>query len=375
MKLLIVANYAKEHINKFHLSTIAKFRENGWQVDVACNADAPIPGADHVYHLPAGRNPYHPRTLICIRKLKKILAENHYDAVHCHTPTGQLVGVAAFDSLRKQIGGKLIITFHGLHYYRGSSALSKLLIPTDKYITSHADYVFSVNREDLEFMQTHGYHLKRSSICPPSVKTEKFSDADSFRAQRAETRREFGLTDEHFVLSYVAELNKNKNQTLLLDALAILKQRMPNVRLLLIGPDHSNGKMQRAIEKRGLQNEVICAGWRDDVCRLLSACDIYTASSIREGFGVNLIEAALCGIPAIASDNRGHREIITDGENGFLVPTDAPALLAEKVEALADDAALRDRLTENAARILRERFGEQVEDTIYRVYQTLFKRE
>lgn len=373
MKLLIVANYAKEHINKFHLSTIAKFRAEGWQVDVACNADAPIPGADHVYHLPAGRNPYHPRTLTCIRKLKKILAENHYDAVHCHTPTGQLVGVAAFDSLRNQIGGKLIITFHGLHYYRGSSALSKLLIPTDKYITRHADYVFSVNREDLEFMQKHGYRLKNSSFCPPSVKTEKFSDADFFRAQRTETRREFGLTDEHFVLSYVAELNKNKNQTLLLDALAILKQRMPNARLLLIGPDHSDGKMQRAIEKRSLQNEVICAGWRDDVCRLLSACDIYTASSIREGFGVNLIEAALCGIPVIATDNRGHREIITDGENGYLVPLRNPLLLAERVEALAADPKLREQLTACGLENISRRFGEKTEDTIYKVYQTLFR--
>lgn len=373
MKLLIVANYAKEHINKFHLSTIAKFREEGWQVDVACNADAPIPGANHVFHLPAGRNPYHPRTLRCIRELKKILAENAYDAIHCHTPTGQLVGVVAAECVRKRgWDGRLIITFHGLHYYKGSSALSKLLIPTDKYITSHADYVFSVNREDLDFMRNHGYQLKQSSFCPPSVNFEKYADAEAFRALRTETRQEFGLTDEYLVLTYVAELNENKNQTLLLDALVLLKQKLPNVRLLLIGPDHSDGKMQRAIEKRGLLHDVILTGWRDDVCRLLSACDIYTASSIREGFGVNLIEASLCGLPVIATDNRGHREIISDGKNGYLVPLKKPSALAERVLALASDAPLRVRLVQCGGETITELFGEKTEDAIFNVYRTLF---
>lgn len=374
MKLLIVANYAKEHINKFHLSTIAKFRENGWQVDVACYADAPIEGASHVYSLPCARNPFHPRSLTCIKMLKKLIAENHYDAVHCHTLTGRIIGTLAAKSFRKQ-GLKLIVTFHGLNYYRGSSPVSKLLIPMDRYLTSFADYVFCNNREDLAFMQSHGYRLAQSSFCPPSVNWEKYRDVATFSAERSATRASLGLRDDQLLLAYVAELTDNKNQTLLLDALSILKKSRPNIRLLLIGPDHMDGRMQQEIERRGLSKQVLCMGWREDVCRLLSACDIYTASSIREGFGVNLLEASVCGLPIVATDNRGHREIVTDGENGFLVPTDEPALLAEKVAALADDAALRNRLTENATRVLRVRFGERVEDTVYRVYQTLFKRE
>ena len=69
MKLLIVANYAKQHINKFHIPTIKKFKENGWSVDVACNADADVEFCDNVYDLPIERNPFRLQSLKAIQDM------------------------------------------------------------------------------------------------------------------------------------------------------------------------------------------------------------------------------------------------------------------------------------------------------------------
>lgn len=77
----------------------------------------------------------------------------------------------------------------------------------------------------------------------------------------------------------------------------------------------------------------------------MAASDICVASSIREGFGVNLVEAQYCGLPVVAASNRGHRAIIRDGENGFLVPLNDAEAMAERVEALMDSPELYERMS------------------------------
>lgn len=374
MKLLIVANYAKEHINKFHLSTIRKFREAGWQVDVACNADEEVPGADHLYHIPCQRNPFRPQSVSCIRSLKKLIGENGYDVVHCHTLTGRILGTLAAKSFKKK-GLKLVVTYHGLNYYRGSSAFSKLLIPLDRYLARFADLSFSDNMEDLQYMQSHGYRLGKTCFCPPSINRDKYRDVDRFAAQRDETRHSLGFTKDNVVLTYVAELNENKNQALLLQMFEMLQSRYPQARLLLIGPDHSDGQIRKQIDDRGLQQTVTLTGWRNDVCRLLTACDVYVASSIREGFGVNLLEAAICGLPIVATDNRGHREIIVDHYNGVLVPLGNAAAFAGNVAQIIAQPELAKTLVENGRRRFHELFSTPMEETIYAEYLKLLTEE
>ena len=59
-------------------------------------------------------------------------------------------------------------------------------------------------------------------------------------------------------------------------------------------------------------------GYRNDIAKILSVCDIAVASSLREGLPVNIMEAMACGLPVIASENRGHKELIQNGVNGWI---------------------------------------------------------
>ncbi|MBR5192038.1 MAG: glycosyltransferase [Clostridia bacterium] len=368
MKLLIVANYAKGHINKFHIPTIKKFKSEGWQVDVACRLDAEVEGCDNAYDLPIGRNPFNLKSISAIKKLKKIIQENKYDVVHLHTFTGRLVGTFATKKFRKQ-GTKLVVTYHGLNYYKGSSLKSKLLIPLDRYLSKFTDLSFSDNQEDIEYGKRKGLKMDNCVFCLISIKTERLLPLDIHKAKREQVRKTLGIAEDEKALIYLAEVYKNKNQTYLLEVLKDLKERGNKVKLLLVGPENDDGYVRNKIEQMGLTNNCMLLGWRDDVGDLLCASDIYVASSIREGLGINLIEAMLVGLPIVATNNRGHREVVIDGENGYLVSLNDSKTFANKVDQLIKDQQLANKFVEKGFNIYQEKFSKKTEEVIFNEYK------
>ena len=370
MKLLIIANYAKEHINKFHLPTIKKFKDKGWQVDVACRADENIPFCDNVYDLPCSRNLFAIGTLKSVKLLKKIISDNKYDVVHCHTLCGRLIGTMAAFRFKKQ-GVKLFFSLHGLNYYKGSSFLSKFIIFLDRYMLKKADYIFSVNNEDLLFIKSRDMVNCRMQFCPVSINFDKFRPKGILTDIKVDFRNSYGIGNAT-LLTYVAEINKNKNQIFLLKVLRTLKKTGYNFKLLLVGPDHSNNTISQVIKRYKLSDQVILLGWRDDIYNILISSDIYVASSKREGFGVNIIEAMYCGLPVVASNNRGHREIIQDGVNGFLVDLDDVVLFAQRIKDIVEKSELKENIVKNSLSVIQDRFSFRSEDIIYDCYEEYF---
>ena len=91
IKVLLVANVAKGHVNKFHIPTIKYLKSKGWHIDVACSLDEDIPFADNVYGMSWKRSPFTFKTLKGIVELYQLLKKNQYDIIYCHTPVGGLV--------------------------------------------------------------------------------------------------------------------------------------------------------------------------------------------------------------------------------------------------------------------------------------------
>ncbi len=318
-KILFVANVAKEHINKFHIPTIKVFRKNGWIVDVACSVDEEVPEYDHLFDMCWKRNPFSLKTIKGIIDLKKIIIENQYDIIYCHTPVGGLVGRLAAKSLRKK-GVKVVYCAHGLHFFKGAPLINWILFyPIEKTLAYYTDVFITINKEDyqrvcnkfnpkmkVELIPGIGVNFSRLKVVNPTLVREKY-------------RAELQIPKKSTVLIYVAELLPNKNQTMLVDVLEILIKQGEDVYLVLPGPDHESGALQRYVDQKGLTDRVKILGWRSDVGELLHMADVCVASSIREGFGVNLVEAMYCGLPVVATKNRGHEMIIEDGTNGYLV--------------------------------------------------------
>jgi glycosyltransferase involved in cell wall biosynthesis len=182
------------------------------------------------------------------------------------------------------------------------------------------------------------------------IDLERFDPA---RIDRAEARRRLGLEPSHLVLVVVAQLTPWKAQDDAARALGALKERHPEVRLLLVGAPkfvsratrYDNpafvGSLERLIDELAIREEVALLGERDDVPEILGAADLVLVPSWEEPFGRSVGEAMAMGVPVVATNVGGPPELIADGTEGLLLPPRQPRRWAEALHALIEDPELR----------------------------------
>ena len=174
-------------------------------------------------------------------------------------------------------------------------------------------------------------------------------------------RQSFGYQPDDFLLFYAAEFNENKNQKFLLEALALVKDELSHVKLLLAGEGALLEKCQILAHQLGIDHMVDFLGYRNDLNELVPLCDVAIASSLREGLPVNIMEAMSCELPVIAVENRGHRELVVHNETGWLVQNERPDELATKIKRMAIDEVTRKAMGKSGRkRILSEFSVDQI---------------
>lgn len=184
------------------------------------------------------------------------------------------------------------------------------------------------------------------------------ADLRSRALQHRETsRRELGLGSETIVLGSVGRLQPQKNQTLLLRACAQLPVTNPVWKLLIVGDGPDKAKLQSTASELGLRERVLWLGARDDVERLLAAMDLFVHTADYEGMPNALMEAMAMGLPVIASQVDGARELIHDGLDGYLVPPGNTAMFSDRIRTVMNDPNLARRLGENAHAKMLAAFG------------------
>ncbi len=169
-------------------------------------------------------------------------------------------------------------------------------------------------------------------------------------------RRELGLTPDQPVIGTVAHFSAHKGQIYLIQAMARLVKRIPDVCCLLVGAGKGEAQLRSLIAELGLEEYVRLLGYRHDGAGLMRAMDVAVLPSLREGLGIVLIEAGLLGRPAVASDIDGINEVIVDGETGILVPPADADALAVAIEALLEDRAWARQLGRQARARMEEIF-------------------
>lgn len=347
-KILLVANVAKEHVLKFHVPTIKMLRENGWYVDVACAGEEMIPYCNQQFQMSYKRTPFTLKTFVGIRELTKIINRGEYDIIYCHTPVGGMVARIAARKARKK-GCKVIYFVHGYHFYCGAPKQNWIIYYSiEKVLAKMTDSIILINQEDYELAKAKFKKCKVYLLNGIGVDLKRLEVSRENKSLiRNDYRKEMNIPNNAIVLIYLAELIKNKNQFFLMDVLKETLRRNENIFLVLAGIDHSNGEVMKYAEKLGVSSHVRFLGWRDDISNLYTMSDICTATSIREGFGLNLVEAMVCGVPIVATKNRGHETIIKDGENGFLVSQGDVEMFTKRVLQLIEDEKLRSKMIEN----------------------------
>lgn len=311
MKKILFTATVDSHILQFHMPYLKMFKEKGYEVHVATNGNEDIPYCDVKHKISFERSPIKINNLKAIKDLKKIIDKEEFDIIHTHTPMGSVVTRIAAKKARKK-GTRVIYTAHGFHFYKGAPLLNWLIFyPIEKYLSKYTDCLITINEEDYNLAKRKFKAKRIELVHGVGVDKNKF-DFEMTDKEKHELRVSLGLKDDDFVLIQVGELNKNKNQIMAIEAMKNLVKENKNIHLLLVGKGKLENFYKQKIEEYNLNNNVHMLGYRNDIPKLMKISDVLLSLSYREGLPVNVIEGMFCGLPIIATDCRGNRDLIRE---------------------------------------------------------------
>lgn len=362
------------HFQAFHLPYMKWFQEQGFEVHVAAKGEINLPYCDVKYNIPIERSPFKAKNLKAYKELKRIIDENNYNIMHVHTPIAGVLARLAARNARKK-GTKVIYTAHGFHFFKGASLLNWIIYyPIERLLSHYTDRLITINNEDYNLAKAHNF--KAGSIYHVhgvGVDSEKFKPVGV--SEKVRLREKHGYKKEDFILCYAAELNKNKNQALLLKVVSNIKDKIPKVKLLLVGEGSLMEHYKSIAKELKIENNVDFLGFRKDVDELVKLCDISVGSSFREGLPVNIMEAMACGKPIVATDNRGHRELVKNNTNGFIVACKDEEEFGKKICKLYYSEKLRSYFSRNSVHESKIYNLLNVKREMSEIYNEAIKRE
>jgi len=206
-----------------------------------------------------------------------------------------------------------------------------------------ADLVVATSRGVAEDLQAaFGVNPAHVCVVPNPVDLDRVAAAaqepleDEFQAQWTSP-----------VIVAAGRLAEAKNYPLLIDAMALLRQRMP-AKLFILGQGELEGAIRARIAERGLTDAVVLCGFQRNPWKFIAKADVFALTSHYEGFGNVLVEAMACGVPVVATASAGTRDIIRDGVDGLLVERHDAASVAGALARILSDVALRETLANEA---------------------------
>lgn len=311
-KVLFVATVTG-HIIAFHIPYLKMLKENGYEVHVASNGDEKIENCDKHFNVLFERSPFKFDNIKAYKELKKIINENKYDIIHCHTPVGATLTRLAAKKARKQ-GTKIIYTAHGFHFFKDAPIINWLIYyPVEKYLSKYTDVLITINKEDYERAKRHFKAKQIELIHGVGVDKTKFN-INMSQDDIILLRKKFNFDKNDFVFISVGELNKNKNQIMQIEAMKEVVKNNDKSKLLIVGKGSLSDFLKKKVKEYDLENYVKFAGFRNDIPQLLKSSNCLLATSYREGLPVNVMEAMVCKLPIIVTNCRGQRDLV-DKEN------------------------------------------------------------
>lgn len=283
-----------------------------------------------------------------IYQLTKLIRQQQYDLVHVHTPIAAVLGRIA----AKLAGVKAIVyTSHGLPFHDRSSPKEYALYSNvEKFAALLTDLILSQNHEDIAT-------AKKLGLCPPEkiaylgngVEIDRFNRDRLDPAHQTQLRKSLGIPDTaNLIIGTIGRLTRKKGSGYLIEATAKLVSQFPNLHVLIIGgelstdPEPFYTEITERIRSLGIQNNVTLTGIRQDIPEILGLLDIFTLPTFtHEGLPRSIVEAMSMSLPVVATDIRGCREAVVDGETGLIVPPQDSEKLAEALGKLLFNADLR----------------------------------
>ena len=286
-----------------------------------------------VHHL--GRGRFDPRI---VGDLVSLARARGARLLHVH-------GYAAADFGRlaaRAVGAKLV-----LHEHFADPRMPAYQAVADRLLRHRTDAAIAVSRSTRDFLVRQRFVPEdRVRLIWNGAPLEDFAPVSAERARR--TREELGIPEGALVFGTIGRLNAQKGHRFLLDAAARVLPRVPASRALIVGDGDLMGELRRQAAGLGIADRVVFAGHRTEVPDLLGALDVFCISSLYEGTPLALFEAMAAGRAIVSTAVDGCREVLEDGVNGILVPPAEARALADGLERVLGDSALREALGRHA---------------------------
>lgn len=274
---------------------------------------------------------YPSRYLSYVRDALRLIRQERIDLVHCNgTSPLQFCVPAAFIARRPVIG----------HIHFDEDRRGRYV-----FLTHLATIALGCSHQTVQGLRDDGMDPRRIRVIHNGVDFARFSAAD---APGEGLRERLGIAPGAPVIASAGALLPIKGPDVLLDAFARLLPANPEAHLLMAGKGPERDALEAQIARLGLGGKVHLLGFLEDPGPLYRAADIFVLPSRREAMPLVLIEAAMFGLPAVASSVGGIAEAVIQGETGLLVPPEDPMALAGGLAQLLGEPALRRRLGEQA---------------------------
>ena len=284
---------------------------------------------------------------------------------------------------------QVIYTAHGFHFYKGAPLINWLLYyPVEKWLSKYTDKLILINKEDYDTAVAKKFKAKKIyKIDGIGVDAAKFNfvmsedEKKKLKRELSSINKDFKIEKGDIVITCVGELNKNKNQDLIIDVVGAIINRpqtnelsvsQPNIKVLLVGAGPLKDHFEKRIESLGLKEHILLAGYRKDVPRILKISDIAVCCSYREGLPVNLIESQMSGLPCVVTNCRGNNEIVEENKTGYIInlkDKKCKEKYTNKLLKLINSETMRERMGKNALENSKKYKLSRIMDVMKRIYE------
>jgi glycosyltransferase involved in cell wall biosynthesis len=288
--------------------------------------------------------------LLAPLRIAAIAREIKADVIHTHLSTAGMWGTLA----GRLAGVPVVAHVHAMN---------------SKHCYQFADRIITCSSGVREHLVAQGVSPKMIQVVYNGIDLRRFENTPDGLS----TRVSLGLPSDAPVIGCVAHLSAKKGQEFLIRAVALLRDRWPELHCLLVGEGDMTGELQHLAADLGVAENIHLLGFRSDAAAVMNAMDIVVLPSIaKEGLGLALVEAAILEKPTVASNAPGIDEALMDGVSGILVPPGNPEQLAEALDRLLADRELRKRMGVAGHRRALEKFTiPAMTDGVEAVYREL----
>ncbi len=294
-----------------------------------------------------------------VKQIYGLLKEKKVHILRCHGYRSALHGVPA--GLIAKVPC-MITSYHNIYMPRDAKLNRRV---TNKLLSFCADRVIAVSEPVKKDIMKHDrVREEKIMVLHNGVTADRFMSANGHHA-----RHDLDIPTSARIIGTVGRLFAQKGQRFLIEALAILKNDFPDIRLIMVGDGPLRAEFETLSTRLGIRENIIFTGLRRDVPDLLAAMEVFVFPSLWEGFSNALLEAMSAGKPVVASDIPPVREIIASADQAVLVPPKDPSALAEGIRHILNNGEKAKQLGETARRRV---YADFTIDITYEKYKNLY---